>query len=988
MKNININIIKLLIVFITLSSSLEVLAIDMDYYAPNGLPTIGDSFTRLALIFSDADYYFALPIIGALALIFSVINGYLVKPLTTGSNDRPVNIFAPLAIGTIIWVSGFMPTASLHIYDPVKNDTKSVAGIPQVIVLIAGLTNVLERNMIEITETGTANVYSKTAGGINLEMFINAQYKAHTNRKKFLALDIQSYYEDCGRVNMVITGNQNFEDLMTNTTSLYGMLGEWTHPSLFTNLYNGTPGKTNMSCTDAWNNVIKTQLVATNFDKDVEEVCAKSGFDVSKVLQLQQCKNTISDFAKIHDITTMPSSNYLRNAMIAHTILKKINLNDPTEAQQTLMRRQLVMQGLGALNSSEDTMPNIKAVMTAIILGIIPFLTLFLLTPLWSKALKFMTGSLLWLATWGVMIAVMHSATMDQAMTVLSDVAANKMGIDAFIFAQTDGVKALMFFGKMQSNSLMMATAIAIAVYGFGSYAMTGIAQGQAQNMQHMGENAAGQAHTAEGRAGVRDSQIGGVASEATVSNIPHEGMPSTKNWAEDTGSGAIAQGRMGDSARGVGAGQQTSLDANRAIGQFNESSKTGQAHSYQDFSEMTGTPLTNNATANAYAKTNRGQADASLLNDMQKVAGKGDSQTGAALFASSNGEQFAKLDKLRNMADLQGMDSNSPQDLMKINEDMANNNGNISMTGQQVFANNALSSKLNDDQLSDINNNWNTPMAVRPSFNPDGSVKDAQIGIHTDTSFTQNASDQENTLNENKRTVDSSNIKRDDNINSADNIDSSVTRVDSGTRIDTSSHFDGATMLSAMQNGYKDENYPAIEKRFNEAKNVATDPTDDNKAARFNLLKDTLYGFADVTNREETSDERGLSNRTGLRGSIGGNMPFTKIGGEAYSDSEHNASTRETESHSIDATWGKLNEIYEQSGTAHEFLTEANKFHDTQHETMTNMSKEGDLSQDNPTNQEQKQQQQEQKLEREKSVKEDEQRVRDYLATKGGSWY
>lgn len=603
---------KTLISIIALSLSFETLAIDMDYYAPNGLPTIGDAFTRLALIFSDGDYYFALPIIGALSLVIAVINGYLIKPLTTGNNDKPINIFAPLAIGTVMWIAGFAQTATLHIYDPVKNDTQSVAGVPQVIVLVAGLTNILERNIIEITETGTAHPYSKTAGGINLELFLNAQYKGYTNRKKFLSEDIQSYYEDCGKVNMVLAGNQTFEDLMSNTPDLYGMLSEWTHPSLFVNLYNGTPGRANFSCTEAWNNVIKPQLSTSNFDQDVEEICAKSNIDVSKIAQLQSCKSLISDFAKIHkNPSAIPSANYLRSTFIANNIQRKINLGSPTEAQQTLMRRQLVLQGLGALNAAQDTMPNIKAVMTAIILGIIPFLALFLLTPLWSKALKFMTGSLLWLTTWGIMMAVMHTATMDQAMMVLSDVTANKMGIDAFMLAQTNGVKALMFFGKMQSNSLMMATAIAIAVYGFGSYAMTGIAQGQAQSMQHMGEGAAQSALTTEGRAATRQGIIGGLASDASVSTVPPEGMPSGGYQSADnmTGSEAMQHKAYGDTARGVNQGLGTDIGANAAIGEFNAAADAGKAKSYEDFASMTGTSIADNATANAYAQTNQGQA-------------------------------------------------------------------------------------------------------------------------------------------------------------------------------------------------------------------------------------------------------------------------------------------------------------------------------------------------------------------------------------------
>ncbi|SHN93411.1 hypothetical protein BHECKSOX_196, partial [Bathymodiolus heckerae thiotrophic gill symbiont] len=41
------------------------------------------------------------------------------------------------------------------------------------------------------------------------------------------------------------------------------------------------------------------------------------------------------------------------------------------------------------------------------------FLTLFLVTSLWSKALKFMVGSMLWLTTWGIMSAVAHAGVMD-----------------------------------------------------------------------------------------------------------------------------------------------------------------------------------------------------------------------------------------------------------------------------------------------------------------------------------------------------------------------------------------------------------------------------------------------------------------------------------------------------------------------------------------------------------------------------------------------
>ncbi|MBW5291202.1 MAG: hypothetical protein Rsou_0361 [Candidatus Ruthia sp. Asou_11_S2] len=85
-----------------------------------------------------------------------------------------------------------------------------------------------------------------------------------------------------------------------------------------------------------------------------------------------------------------------------------------------------------------------------------------------------------------------------------------------------------------------------------------------------------------------------------------------------------------------------------------------------------------------------KGKQDAKLLGEMQQIAGVGDSQSGAALFASSNGEQFAKLDKLKNMAELKGMSPNAPQALMTINKDLADD-GRLDMTGSQIANNDIL---------------------------------------------------------------------------------------------------------------------------------------------------------------------------------------------------------------------------------------------------------------------------------------------------------
>ncbi len=57
--------------------------------------------------------------------------------------------------------------------------------------------------------------------------------------------------------------------------------------------------------------------------------------------------------------------------------------------------------------------------MSAIILGLFPLLSLFLVTSVFRESTKFMLGSILWLTTWGVAIAITHTASVDGVLSVL-----------------------------------------------------------------------------------------------------------------------------------------------------------------------------------------------------------------------------------------------------------------------------------------------------------------------------------------------------------------------------------------------------------------------------------------------------------------------------------------------------------------------------------------------------------------------------------------
>ena len=845
---------KILAIILTLFIVPEVLALDMEYYAPNGLPTVAEAFQRMALIFSDGDYFSAYGIFVMVGMFLAIANNYVVKPSSGGASSN-YSWITPAIIGTILVFGLVLPKGTIHIYDPVKNNTISVPGIPDGVVLIAGLFNLLERKMIDITDTASAYPYSKNADGINFTMFLNAIQEGKNNKKYFLQKDVKEYYSKCGRLSMAITGT-NFEDFRSGITSPYAVLSEWIHPSVWVNMYNGNRTLNNMTCTEAWNNVLKDALAATNFTEEVESACTTGGFDVTNTAQRQRCFEIIGQANQFFDVTSTSATNLIREAFINETILKKINEDEPEAAQRSLLGRQITLQGLGSLNAAQDTQVNNKAVMTAIILGLIPLLSLFFVTPLWLKALKFIAGAMLWLTTWGITMAVAHAGVMDAAIAVTDELVRHKMGLDAFMFAETDAIKALMLFGKMQSNSIMMATAVAIGVYGFGSYAMAGLAQGMAQGMQNTGERVSSQTITSEGRSSMRRGLSTSLADAGTVqgSSGPSESMGTGGGWNSYAGMSSMDAYNAGinqntgenlrHSESGVGgqsmqtadakAGEITGANAGRKlVAESNDVSNLQQSHT------------------TAKTQTIGAQTSADSAKITQENLGKGDQVKGADKIAESNQGQFqGKVQKAQYIAEMTGQDGNNPDVIRSIGQNMALNNGAYAMSGESI-KNSGVWDKLSNPQQNALDSKTN--YSITTTFDKDGNLNDS-IGVTAGV-----------------------NVREDNSaVKNKDNIDSSINRVDAHT------DFGAATLGTAISN----------------INNPTTSHGQATAIKGFNNLVDhSVRGEGDFNEQER----RTLENAT---------TGWWKSNGVDFKENKIDASTKSTtESASIDsgkAVWGK----------------------------------------------------------------------------------
>jgi conjugal transfer mating pair stabilization protein TraG len=76
-----------------------------------------------------------------------------------------------------LFVGLIATTGTVHVYDRVRNAYQPVGGVPNLLVLVAGATNMIERAMVETIDDNTLDPNAKIefgAGGHSFDLFLNA----------------------------------------------------------------------------------------------------------------------------------------------------------------------------------------------------------------------------------------------------------------------------------------------------------------------------------------------------------------------------------------------------------------------------------------------------------------------------------------------------------------------------------------------------------------------------------------------------------------------------------------------------------------------------------------------------------------------------------------------------------------------------------------------------------------------------------------------
>ena len=562
------------IFFLTLADTAW--ALDMEFYTYNGFGPVSQAFRKLALIFSDGGYlglFFTATVLG---IIFGAM-AFTVK-MATGARIVPLVWAMPVLFGVVLYLGLFVPKGRITVYDPVLNRFDTIGGIPNGVVATAGILNKIERGLVDIIDTAAVPgaKYQEAAGGIGFTALKAAM--ATGPKDAHARQSMAAYFKDCVMFEMVRPGTTFSADTMLyNTSDFLPELAKANSPAVFTVYYDAAnPQGQAMTCQDAWSNLFPIYNNAATFTDAVRSVCGASMFDPNNGAELNTCRNLISDtLAQTTGIAVTPE-NFVRQASLANLIFQVLDQADPQTAMLLQTNRQVVSSGLGMAAAMNEWLPVMRAIMTAVAIGLIPFLALFLPTPLLGKALSVMAGFFVFLATWGISDAVLHGAALDYAVEAYEDIRQSGLGLYACVTFPETSTKALAMFGIVRSSGIMLASFLSMMLIRFGGHAMAMMAGSLQSAIQGAGAKA-GALLTPEGKAAALDQQVSATVPLEMANHYGFSTQAASRQWQAHKGmQSTAADWQTLDAARDSGVipkdkgnieAAKSMFTANRSIG-------------------------------------------------------------------------------------------------------------------------------------------------------------------------------------------------------------------------------------------------------------------------------------------------------------------------------------------------------------------------------------------------------------------------------------
>ncbi|MEM6748734.1 MAG: conjugal transfer protein TraG N-terminal domain-containing protein, partial [Pseudomonadota bacterium] len=442
-------------------------AIDTEFVTVDGFDTIVAAFNFIALFFSNDGYLNLVYTFAVFGLAFGAIVSFL---RASGDFMAPVRTFILFVFSAALFQGTIISKGNVEVYDPVTNRTQTVADVPDVIVLLAWLTNSVQQVAEQVSAAAIPAIsYDDVHDGTLFDLLTTSIQGPLPIQDEAFFRTLKSYYSDCVfYAEAVPSNNLTFQELVHDSNDLTASFAKAAVPSGWAAWFsNGDPRTGTDSCQNIWNDRLFPVINSTtSFNAFEQSICRQEDFDPADPLQLAACREDLDRIpAEIYGQASGDRIKHYRQVLIARA-LRDANFDaNPAVAIQTMANVQQLSKAVGILTVFDSFGPSLRSAFLGASLVMLPVIFLFIMTPLFKKVLQIALSLFVFAALWSVLDTALDQITHVLALRAFGEIAAGGYAYNDIMTSPTASAKALASFGTMRLVSVTLATIVAVQVF-------------------------------------------------------------------------------------------------------------------------------------------------------------------------------------------------------------------------------------------------------------------------------------------------------------------------------------------------------------------------------------------------------------------------------------------------------------------------------------------------------------------------------------------
>ncbi|EBT0480775.1 conjugal transfer protein TraG [Salmonella enterica subsp. enterica serovar Enteritidis] len=632
------------------------LAMDAEYVVMGGFSTIVNAFTRVKLIFNDNQYasmVTAFVVMGMLSalLLKSAKGGY--EYLETGKAQMGMGWLGLTMLGTIVYFGLVQPKGTIHIYDQSRNQYQAVSGIPDFLILTAGVTNQAYQAFVDMSNRNTATTTRFTGEGTPIKMLLGILNRNGAQFDPYLTANVKAMWNQCSPVAETRGFDPRSLKSGSSVLDVVSALAPLRNQAVYTSWVSpSNPQGATVTCDQAYVSLKSDLGNPAAYGARIADICTKNGYTSGNATQLAECKSRMENgLQTIFGASGLSLNTAMSNVLVSQAITDAMLQNNPDVATTMLTNRAMINGGMADAITNPEWLSFIMAGVIAIILSVTPLLLLLVFTPLMGKALTLLFGLWIFITSWQIADALLLQAGTDEILTAMNDLKSMGLGIDAVQMGPSSTMKAMSVMASARETALQIAMLIA-GLFGVSAYGLSAFGQKAMSRLDRVTEETSDKAFTPEGKGAQIDAMNRGHATLQTAADIGNiELMSSATSFNQSSaiesgltqisalgGTPGVAAQRTGAVEGGRASGTTRGYENGNTGGGFLAASETSMVQAQSSIGEAQG--IQHAASASNMSVTEQSELSSGVSHTMQTADAQSNLKNGGGQLSTLSDQQ------------------------------------------------------------------------------------------------------------------------------------------------------------------------------------------------------------------------------------------------------------------------------------------------------------------------------------------------------------